>query len=49
MLKNVPSAFQRLMQQVFSAVNPEGGPSFVAAYINDLIFSVSLQEHLDHG
>ena len=48
-LKNAPSVFQRLMQQVLSGVNPENGPSFVAAYIDDLlIFSVSLQEHLDH-
>ena len=30
-------------------MNPESGPSFVAAYIDNLlIFSVSLQEHLDH-
>ena len=37
------------MQQVLSGVNPENGPSFVAAYIDDfLIFSVSLQQHLDH-
>ena len=48
-LKNAPSVFQRLMQQVLSGVNPENGPSFVAAYIDDfLIFSVSLQQHLDH-
>jgi len=37
------------MQQVLSGINPESGPSFVAAYIDDLlVFSVSLQEHLDH-
>ena len=48
-LKNAPSVFQRLMQQVLAGVNPENGPSFVAAYIDDLlIFSVTLQEHLDH-
>ena len=48
-LKNALSVFQRLMQQVLCGVNPESGPSFVAAYIDDLlIFSVSLQEHLDH-
>ena len=48
-LKNAPSVFQRLMQQVLSGVNPENGPSFVAAYIDDLlIFSLSLQDHLDH-
>ena len=30
-------------------INPESGPSFVTAYIDDLlVFSVSLQEHLDH-
>jgi len=41
--------FQRAMQQVLSGVNPTNGPSFVAAHIDNLlIFSVSLQEHLDH-
>ena len=49
-LKNAPSVFQRLiMQQVLSGVNPNDGPSFVTAYIDDLlVFSSSLQEHLDH-
>ena len=46
-LKNAQSVFQWLMQQVLSGVNPENGPSFVAAYIDDLlIFSFSLQQHL---
>jgi len=48
-LKNAPSVFQQLMQQVMPGINPESGPSFVAAYIDNLlIFSVSLQEYLDH-
>ena len=48
-LKNAPSVFQRLMQQVLAGVNPENGLSFAAAYIDDLlIFSVTLQKHLDH-
>ena len=38
-LKNAPSVFQRLMQQVLAGVNPENGPSFVAAYIDDLLIS----------
>ena len=48
-LKNAPSVFQRLMQQVLSGVNPDDGPSFVTAYIDDLlVFSSSLQEYLKH-
>ena len=48
-LKNAPSVFQRLMQQVLTGVNPENGPSFVVAYIDDLlVFSSSLEAHLNH-
>ena len=48
-LMNAPSVFQRLMQQVMTAVNPADGPTFVAAYIDDLlVFSSSLTEHLHH-
>ena len=48
-LKNAPSVFQRLMQQVLSGVNPDDGPRFVTAYIDDhLIFSSSLRGHLKH-
>ena len=48
-LKNAASVFQRLMQQVLAGVNPESGPNFVAAYIDDLlVFSSSLQAHLEH-
>ena len=36
-LKNALSVFQRLMQQVLSGVNPDDGPSFVTAYIDDLL------------
>ena len=35
-LKNAPSVFQRLMQRVLTGVNPDQGPNFVAAYIDDL-------------
>jgi hypothetical protein len=39
-LHNAPAAFQRLMEQVLRGLNPEEGPDFVAAYIDDvLIFS----------
>ena len=49
LINNAPSVFQLLMQQVLPGVNPKDGPSFVAAYIDDLlIFSVSLQERLDY-
>ena len=48
-LMNTPSVFQRLMQQVVTAVNPVDGHTFVTAYIDDLlVFSSSLTEHFDH-
>jgi len=37
------------MQQILSSINPDDGPHFVTAYIDDLlIFSPTLAEHLDH-
>ena len=48
-LMNAPSVFQRLTQQVVASINPVDGPTFVTAYIDDLlVFSSSLTEHLDH-
>ena len=48
-LTNAPAVFQRLMQKVISGLNPAEGPDFVCVYIDDLlIFSRSLEEHLDH-
>ena len=48
-LMNAPSVIQRLMQQVVMAVNPVDGPTFVTAYIDNLlVFSSSLTEHLHH-
>ena len=48
-LNNAPSVSQRPMQQVLSDVNPDDGPRFVTAYIDDLlIFSSSLRGHLEH-
>ena len=48
-LTNAPSVFQRLMQQILSSTNPEDGPRFVTAYIDDLlVFSSTLSEHLHH-
>ena len=48
-LMNAPSVFQRLMQQILSSINPDDGPNFVTAYIDDLlIFSSTLVEHLNH-
>ena len=47
-LTNAPSIFQRLMQRVLYGLNPEG-PDFVSVYIDDvLVFSRSLNEHLQH-
>ena len=37
------------MQQILSSINPDSGPSFVTAYIDDLlVFSSTLSKHLDH-
>ena len=45
-LTNAPAVFQRLMQNVLSGLNPDGGPSFVVVYIDDiLIFSRTLDDH----
>ena len=48
-LTNAPAVFQRLMQNVITGLNPEEGPDFVSAYIDDiLIFSRSLSDHIVH-
>ena len=48
-LMNAPSVFQQLMQPILSSINHDDGPSFVIAYMNDLlVFSSMLAEHLDH-
>ena len=48
-LTNAPAVFQRLMEQVLRGLNPESGPDFVAAYIDDiLVFSTTLKDHLEH-
>ena len=36
-LTNAPSVFQRLIQQVLIGLNLESGPSFFAAYIDDIL------------
>ena len=48
-LTNAPAVFQRLVQEVLEGLNPEGGPDFVSAYIDDiLVFSRTLEEHMEH-
>ena len=48
-LRNAPSAFQCLMERVLRGLNPEEGPDFVNAYIEDvLVFSQTLDKHLHH-
>ena len=36
-LTNAPSVFQRLMQKVLMGLNPEQGPNFFCAYIDDVL------------
>lgn len=37
------------MQQILSSINPDDGPSFVTAYMDDIsVFSSTLTEHLYH-
>ena len=40
-LMNAPSVFQRLMQQVVTVINPVDSPTFVTAYIDDLLVFLS--------
>ena len=48
-LINAPGMLQWLMQQVLVELNPEYGPDFISAYIDDiLVFSEILEEHLQH-
>lgn len=48
-LRNAPSVFQRVMQQILSGLNPADGQEFVEVYIDDvLIFSHTIEEHIDH-
>ena len=48
-LTNAPAVFQRLVQEVLDGLNPEGGPDFVTAYLDDiLIFSGTQEEHQEH-
>ena len=45
---NAPAVFQRLMQKVLSGLMAEA-EDFVAVYLDDVIvFSQSLQAHLEH-
>lgn len=48
-LTNAPGVFQRLMERVLAGLNPPDGAAFVVVYIDDvLVFSRSLEEHLEH-
>ena len=48
-LTNAPSAFQRLMSQVLSTLNPPNGQSFFSVYIDDvIIYSKTMSDHLNH-
>ena len=48
-LTNAPAIFQRLMQRVLDGVNPEDGPDFTDAYIDDvLVFSRTAEDHVEH-
>ncbi len=44
-LTNAPAVFQRLMQQVLTELNPDEGPDFVSACMDDvLVFSEGLEK-----
>ena len=48
-LTNAPAVFQRLIQKVLEGLNPDDGSGFIMAYIDDnLVYSHTLEEHLDH-
>ena len=48
-LTNAPSAFQRLMQELLTGLNPPDGTAFVSVYIDDiLIYSRTMGDHLTH-
>ena len=48
-LTNTKAAFQRLIQQVLCALNPEEGPEFMDVYIDDILaFSRTIKEHVAH-
>lgn len=48
-LRNAPAVFQRLMQHILMSVYPQTGPTFVSAYLDDIIiFSKSFEDHLCH-
>ena len=39
-LTNAPAVFQRLVQEGLDGLNPEGGPDFVTAYLDDILTQV---------
>ena len=48
-LTNAPAAFQRLMQELLTGLNPSDGTAFVSVYIDDvLIYSRTMEDHLTH-
>ena len=47
-LTNAPAAYQRLMQQLLLPLNPKVGAEFVNVYVDVIVFSSSLEDHLEH-
>ena len=48
-LQNAPAVFQRLVQHILMPIHPQTGPTFVSAYLDDIIvFSESFDENLCH-
>ena len=48
-LRNTPAAFQRLVKEVLSDLDPADGSEFVLVYVEDiLVYSRSLSDHLHH-
>ena len=48
-LRNAPAIFQRIMQHILMSIYPQTGPTFVSAYLDDIIiFSENFDDHLLH-
>ena len=47
-VKNAPAVLQRLMQSVLKDLKTGSDPEFVDVYLDDVIFSTTLDQHISH-